>query len=168
MTGGFGPCCDRGIGGGGSSGSSSRRLHPPKLPSPLTFASEPERGAGGGVGGGGGGGGSDARRSRRWLLLLCGDGSDPNKFLPPKTVSWAHLFRPVATQDISREVVFTHRNELLHDPLEPSHPQNASWELVSTVRNERHPRLKSLSALPPSDRPPRWKGRNCLKSSWRI
>ena len=77
MPGGFGPCYDRGIVGDGSSGSSSQLLRPPKLPSPLAFASEPERGAGGGVGsggsGGGGGGGSEARRSRRWLLLLCGD-----------------------------------------------------------------------------------------------
>ena len=167
MPGGFGPCYDRVIVGDGS--SSSRLLRPPKLPSPLAFASEQERGAGGGVGGGGcGGGGSDARRSRRWLLLLCGDGSDPNKFLPPKTVSWEHLFRPVATQNISWEVLFTYGNELLHDPREPSLRQNASWELFSTLRNERRPRLKSLSALPPSDRPARWKGRNLLKSSWQI
>ena len=53
MTGGFGPSCDRGDGGDGSSGSSSRLLRPPKLPSPLAFASELERGAGGGIGGGG-------------------------------------------------------------------------------------------------------------------
>ena len=54
MTGGFGPSCDRGDGGGdGSSGSSSRPLRPPQLPSPLAFASKPERGAGGGGGGGG-------------------------------------------------------------------------------------------------------------------
>ena len=58
MTGGFGPSCDRGDGGGdGPSGSSSRPLRPPQLPSPLAFASEPERGAGGGISGGGGGGG---------------------------------------------------------------------------------------------------------------
>ena len=167
MPGGFGPCYDRGIVGAGSSGSSSRLLRPPKLPSPLAFALEPEQGAGGGVGSGGGGG-SDARGSRRWLLLLCGDGSDPNKFLPPKTVSWDHLFRPVATQNISWEVLFTHRNQLLHDPREPSLRQNASWELFSTLRNERRPRLKSFSALPPSDRPPQRKGRNFLKSLWRI
>ena len=117
---------------------------------------------GSGVGGCGGGGG-DARRSRRWLLVLCGDGSDSKMLLPGKTVSWEHLFRPVATQHISWDVRFTHRNELLHDPLEPSHPQIASWELISTLRNERRPRLKSLSALPPSDHPPQWKGRNSLK-----
>ena len=147
MPGGFGPCYDRGIVGDGS--SLSRLLRPPKLPSPLAFASDPERGAGGGVGGGGGGVG-DARKSRRWLLVLCGDGSDSEKLLPSKTVSWEHLFRPVATQQISWEVLFTHRNEPLHDPLEPSHPQNASQELFFTVRNERRPRLESLSALPPS------------------
>ena len=74
MPGGFGPCDDRGIVGDGSSGSSSRLLRPPELPSPLAFASEPERGAGGGVGGGGGGGagggGGDGRRSRRWLVVV--------------------------------------------------------------------------------------------------
>ena len=32
-------------------------MRPPKLPSPLAFASEPERVAGGGIGGGSGGGG---------------------------------------------------------------------------------------------------------------
>ena len=146
MTGGFGPSCDRGDGGVGSSGSSSRLLRPPELPPPLAFASEPERVAGGG------GGGGDARRSRRWLIVLCGDGGDSKKLLPPKTVSWEHLFRPVATQHISWEVLFTHRNELLLDSLEPSHPQNASRELFFTVGNERPPRLESLSALPPSDR----------------
>ena len=84
MTGVVGRSCDRGE-GDGSSGSSSRLLRPLKLPSPLAFASQPERGAGGGIGGGsdGGGGGGDARRSRRWLIVLCGDGSD--------------LFRPVAS-----------------------------------------------------------------------
>ena len=51
-----------------------------------------------GFGGWVGGGGGDARRSRRWLLVLCGDGSDSKTILPPKTVSWEHLFRPVATQ----------------------------------------------------------------------
>ena len=58
-----------------------------------------------------------------WLLVLCVDGSDSKKRVPPKTVSWEHLFRPVATQHNSWEVLFTHRNELLHDPQEPSHPQ---------------------------------------------
>ena len=89
FPGGFGPSCDRGD-GDGSSGSSSRLLRPPKLPSPLAFASEPERGAGGGIGGGGGGGGvgGDARISRRWLLVLCGDGSDSEKLLPAKIASW--------------------------------------------------------------------------------
>ena len=112
--------------------------------------------------GGSGGGGGDARRSRRWFLVLCGGGSDSKKPLPPKTVSWEHLFRPVATQQISWKVLFTYHNELLHEPLEPSHPQNASWELFSTFRNERRPRLQSLSALPPPDRPPQWKGWNFL------
>ena len=102
MTGVVGPSCDCGD-GDGSSGSSSRLLRPPKLPSPLASASEPEWGAGGGVGGGGGGtgGGGDARRSHRWLLVLCGDGSDSKKLSPPKTVSREHLFRPIATQHIS-------------------------------------------------------------------
>ena len=59
--GGFGPSCGRGNGDARSSGSLSRLLRPPKIPLPLAFASEPERGVGGGVGGGGG----DARRSRR-------------------------------------------------------------------------------------------------------
>ena len=55
MTGGFGPSCGRGdVGGDGSSGSLSRPLRPPQLPSPLAFASEPERSAGGVIGGGGG------------------------------------------------------------------------------------------------------------------
>ena len=54
-------------------------------------------GGSGGGGGAGGGGGGDARRSRRRLLVLCGDGSDSKKLLPPKTVSWKHLVRPVAT-----------------------------------------------------------------------
>ena len=123
------------------------------------------RSGGGGVGGGGGGGGGDARRSRRWLLVLCGDGSDSNQLLPPKTVSWENLFRPVATQHISWEVLFTHRNELLDDPLEPSHPQNTSWELVSTLRNEQRPRLKSLSALGSSTPMERIE---FFKNSWRI
>ena len=70
----------------------------------------------GGVGGCGGGGG-DARRSRRWLLVLCSDGSDSKKVSPTKTVSWGYLFRPVATQLLSWDVLLTHRNELLHDPL---------------------------------------------------
>ena len=87
MTGIVGPSCDRGD-GDGSCGSSSRLLRPPKLPSRHAFASQPELGAGGGVGGGGGGGGGgDARRSHRWLLVLCGDGSDSKKLLPPKTDS---------------------------------------------------------------------------------
>ena len=53
-----------------------------------------------------------AGTGRRWwdwwwrLLVWCGDGSDSKKRLPPKTVSWAHLFRLVATQHISWEVVF--------------------------------------------------------------
>ena len=85
-------------------------------------------------------------------------GATRKKFLPPKMVSWGHLFRPIATQHISWEVVFTHRNELLHDPREPSLRQNAPWELFSTPRKERRPRLKSLSALPPLDRPLQWKG----------
>ena len=119
-------------------------------------------GSGSGAGGCGGAGGN-VRRSRRWLLVLCGDGSDSKKLLPPKTVSWEHLFRPVATQHISWDVLFTHRNELLHDPLEPLHPQIASWELVSTLHNERRPRLKSLSALPPLDHPPQWKGSHSFK-----
>ena len=55
MTGDFGPSCDRG--GDGSSGSSSRPPRPAQLPSPLAFASKPERGARGGIVGGGGGGG---------------------------------------------------------------------------------------------------------------
>ena len=121
MTVGFGPCCDRGIGGDESSASSSRLLRPPKLPSPLAFALEPERGADGGVGGGGGGGGGDARTSRRWLLVLCGDGSDWKNLLSPKTVSWENRFRLLATQHIS-------------------------WEVPPTHRNERRLRLKSLSA----------------------
>ena len=161
MTGVVGPSCDRGD-GDGSSGSSSRLLRPPKPPSRLAFASQPERGAGRGVGGDGGG---DARRSRRWLLVLCGDGSDSKKLLPPKTVSWDHHFRPVATQYISWEVLFTHRNELLHDPLEPSHAQGASWELVSTLRNEQRPRLESLSALGSSIPMERME---FFKNSWRI
>ena len=100
MTGGYGPSCDRGDGAGdGSSGSSSRPLRPPQLPSALAFASEPEQGAGGGIGGGGG-------AWWWWLLVWCGDGSDSKKRLPPKTVSWENLFRPVATQDISWEVLF--------------------------------------------------------------
>ena len=37
-------------------------------------------------------------RSRRWLLFLCGNGSDLEKLLPAKTVSLQYLFRPVATQ----------------------------------------------------------------------
>ena len=94
------------------------------------------------------------------VARLCGDGSDSINLLPPKT---EHLFRPVATQHISWEVIFTHRNELLHEPLERSHPQNTSWELVSPLCNERRPRLKSLSALPPPDRPPQWNGWNFLK-----
>ena len=160
MTGGFGPSCDYGVGGNGSRGSSSRLLRPPKLPSPLAFASEPERSAGGVVGGGGG----DARGCRR----LGGDGSNSKKLLPPKTVSWEHLFRPVATQHISWEVLCTPRSKLLHDPREPLHPQNASWELIFTVRNERRPRLESLFVLPPSDRPPNGKDGILLQSSWRI
>ena len=39
-----------------------------------------------------------------------------------------HLFQPVATQHISWEVLFTHGNELLRDPQEPSHVQNDSWD----------------------------------------
>ena len=154
MTAVIGPGCDRGD-GDGSSGFSSRLLRRPKLPSWLAFASQPEQGTGGVVGGGGdgggggGGGGGDAGRSCRWLLVLCGDGSDSKWLLTPKTVSWELLFRPIATQNISWDALFTHRNELLHDPLEPLHPQNASWELVSTIRNERCQRLASLSALPP-------------------
>ena len=65
-------------------------------------------------------------------------GATRKKFSPPKTVSWEHLFLPVATQYISWEVRFTHRNE-------------------------RRPRLKSISALAPSGLPPQWKGRNFLK-----
>ena len=83
-------------------------------------------GSGGSGGGEVGGGGGDARRSRRWLLVLCGDGSDSKKLLQPNTGSWEHLFRPVATQHVSWEVLFTLRNELLHNPLEPLYPQNAS------------------------------------------
>ena len=56
MTGVVGPSCDRGD-GDGSSGSLSCLLRPPQLPSPLAFASEPERVACGGIGGGGGGAG---------------------------------------------------------------------------------------------------------------
>ena len=63
------------------------------------------------------------------MLVLCGDGSDSKKLLPRETVSWRHLFRPVATQHISWEVLFTHGNELLRDPKEPSQAQNASCEL---------------------------------------
>ena len=44
-------------------------------------------GSGGSGGGGRGGVGGDARRSRRWLLVLCGDGSDSEKLLPAKTAS---------------------------------------------------------------------------------
>ena len=157
MTGVVGLSCDLGD-GDGSSRSSSRLPRPPKPPSRLAFASQPEwgarRGVGGGGGGGGGGGRGVARRSRRWLLLLCGDGRDSKKLLPPKTVSWEHLFRPVAIPNIAWDVLFIHRNELLHEPLEPLHPQNASWEVFSTLRNERRPRSESLSALPPSDCPP--------------
>ena len=93
------------------------------------FASQPERGAGGVVGDGRGGGGGGDTRSRRLLLVLCGKGSNSKMLLPAKSVSWEHLFRPVATKHISWEVIFTHRNELLHDSLEPSHPH--TWELVS-------------------------------------
>ena len=93
-------------------------------------------GSGGGGVGGCGGGGGDTRSSRRWFLVRCSDGSDSKKVTPPKTVSWESLFRPVATQLLSWDVLFTHRNELLHDPLEPSHLQNVSWELISTLRNE--------------------------------
>ena len=148
MTGLGGPSCDRGD-GDRSSGSSPRLLRPLKLPSRHAFASQPERGAGGVVGGGRGGGGGDAR-SRRLLLILCGDGSNSKMLLPAKSASWEHLFRPVATQHISWEVVFTHHNELLHDSLEPSHPQNVSWSLVSfppcatsDAHDQNHP-LRSL------------------------
>ena len=65
-------------------------------------------------------------------------GATRKKLSPPKTVSWEHLFLPVATQYISWEVRFTHRNE-------------------------RRPRLKSISVLAPSGLPPQWKGRNFLK-----
>ena len=84
----FGPGCDCGHCYDGSSGSSSRLVHPPKLPLPLAFTSALERGAGGGVGGGVG----NRRRNRLWLLVLCGDGSDWKKHLPPKTVTWEQLF----------------------------------------------------------------------------
>ena len=63
------------------------------------------------------------------VVVACfgGDGSDSKKLLPPKTVLWEHLFRPVATQHNSWEVLFTHHNELLHDPQEPSRrTRNAS------------------------------------------
>ena len=148
MTGVVGPSCDRGD-GDGSSGFSSRLLHLPKLPSRLAFASQPERGAGGG--GGGGGAGDDASSSGRWSLVVCGEGSDSKNRLPAKTVSWEHFFRHVATQHFSWQVLFTHHNELLHDPSERLHPQNALWELVSTVRNERRPRSESLARRQPHD-----------------
>ena len=63
--------------------------------------------------------------------------------LPSKTISWEHLFSPVATQHISWEALFAHRNELLHDRLEPLHLLTASWELVSTLRNKQHPPLEN-------------------------
>ena len=68
-------------------------------------------GFGGGVGGGG-----DARRSRRLFLVLFGDGSGSKKLLPPKTVSWEHLFRTVATQHISWEVLLTYLNGIPNEP----------------------------------------------------
>ena len=111
-------------------------------------------GGSGGGGGGVGGSGGDVRRSRRLLLVLCGDGSDSKKLLPPKMVSWEYLLRPVASQHISWDVLFTHCNEFVPDSLELSHPQNASWELFFTVRNEQRPRLESLSSLTSSNRPP--------------
>ena len=146
VTGGFGPSCDRGDSGGdGSNGSSSRRCA--------------------------------HRRSRRrshlhqsrngtpvvglvgwwwcwwWLLVLCGDGSDSKNRVPPKTVSCEHLFRPLATQHNSWEVVFTHRNELLHDPQEPSHPQRFMGDLFHHSKRAT-PTIRITCCDPPSDRPP--------------
>ena len=62
-------------------------IAPAKAPVAARIRIRAGAGFGGGVGGGGGN-----RRSRRWLLVLCGDGSDSKKLLPPKTVSWEHLF----------------------------------------------------------------------------
>ena len=101
------------------------------------------------------------------MLVLCGNGRDSKKLLPPKTLSWEHLLRPIASQNISCEVHFAHRNKLLHDPLEPLHLQNSSWELVSTICNEVCQPLESLSALPPLDLPPQWKEWNFLKNQGR-
>ena len=98
------------------------------------------------------------------MRVLCHNGSDSKKLLPPKTVSWKHLFRPIATEDISWDVHFAHRNKLLHDPLELLHLQNASWELVSTICNELCQPLDLLLALPAFDCPPQWKEWNFLKN----
>ena len=132
MKGVVGPSCDCGDGDGFCI-FSSPLLRLPKIPSQLTFASHPERVAGRGVGGGDGGAGDNASRSRCSLLVVCGEGSDSKEPLPAKLLSWEHFFRLVATQPISWQVLFTHRNELLHDPLEQLHLQNASSELFFSI-----------------------------------
>ena len=154
MSGGFGPCCDRGD-GDGSSGSSSRLLRPPKLLSPLAFASQPERGAGGGGGGGGGYSFGVVMGATRISVYHQKQFHGSIFFgLSPPSIFHGRSFLPIATSSSMT------LNELVHDPREPSLRQKASWELFSALRNERCPRLESLSPLPPSDFPPQWKGWN--------
>ena len=120
MTGGYGPSCDRGDGGGdGSNGSSSGLLRPAQLPSPLAFASEPERGAGGGIDGGGGGGCS-------FGVVM---GATRKSVYHQKRYHGSIFFDPLPPSIIHGRSFFTHGNVLLSDPQEPSHTQNASWEL---------------------------------------
>ena len=132
LMGSFGSGCNRGNRYDGSSGSSSWLVHPPNLPLPLLFTSAPELGAGAGVGGG-----ADNRRiGRCWLLLLCGDGSNWKKHLPPKTVSWEQLFGNHCHPTRFMEGPFYPQNEHLHDPREQLRPQNTSSELFLSIDNK--------------------------------
>ena len=58
-------------------------------------------------------------------------------FYHQKQFHGSSFLEAVATQHVSWEVVFTHRNELVQDSWEPWRLRNTSWERFFEVMNDK-------------------------------